>query len=234
MVLADPAGSVLADYVKTGRIGEAGSWVVEGIGEDFVPPIADLSRVRQAYTITDAESLATARALLKQEGILAGSSSGTLGGRGPAVLPRADRAQAGGHARLRLGQQVPVEDVQRLLDGRSGLSDRQDLWRPARRDQPPVRRRGRRQRRARRPAEHRLHADAIVRRLAACRSWTGAKIVGILDESDLLLAVMSRRRRVSAAGARVHDDELQTVRPPGRDRGASAGFRRGPRGDRGR
>ena len=62
MVLADPAGSVLADYVKTGPIGEAGSWVVEGIGEDFVPPIADLSRVRAAYTISDAESLATARA----------------------------------------------------------------------------------------------------------------------------------------------------------------------------
>jgi cystathionine beta-synthase len=78
MVLADPAGSVLADYVRTGKIGEAGSWVVEGIGEDFVPPIADLSRVRRAYTISDQESLATARALLRDEGILAGSSSGTL------------------------------------------------------------------------------------------------------------------------------------------------------------
>jgi cystathionine beta-synthase len=78
IVLADPAGSVLADYIKNGNLGEAGSWVVEGIGEDFVPPIADLTRVRHAYTITDAESLATARALLKQEGILAGSSSGTL------------------------------------------------------------------------------------------------------------------------------------------------------------
>ena len=78
MVLADPAGSVLADYVKTGRTGEAGSWVVEGIGEDFVPPIADLSRVRAAYTIGDAESLSTARKLLKDEGILAGSSTGTL------------------------------------------------------------------------------------------------------------------------------------------------------------
>ncbi len=78
IVLADPAGSVLADFIRTGRIGEAGSWVVEGIGEDFVPPIADLTRVRHAYTITDAESLSTARALLKQEGILAGSSSGTL------------------------------------------------------------------------------------------------------------------------------------------------------------
>jgi cystathionine beta-synthase len=78
MVLADPAGSVLAGYIKTGQIGEVGSWVVEGIGEDFLPPIVDLSRVRKAYTITDAESLRTARDLLRQEGILAGSSSGTL------------------------------------------------------------------------------------------------------------------------------------------------------------
>jgi len=78
MVLADPAGSVLADYVHTGHLGTAGSWVVEGIGEDFLPPIADLSRVRHAYTISDVESLTTARALLRDEGILAGSSSGTL------------------------------------------------------------------------------------------------------------------------------------------------------------
>jgi cystathionine beta-synthase len=78
IVLADPAGSVLTDYVKTGRVGQAGSWLVEGIGEDFIPSIADLSRVRHAYTISDEESLMTARALLRDEGILAGSSSGTL------------------------------------------------------------------------------------------------------------------------------------------------------------
>src|SRR5512139_764534 len=78
MVLADPEGSILAGYVATGTIGKAGSWLVEGIGEDFVPPIADLSRVRTAYTIPDRESLETARELLRAEGILAGSSSGTL------------------------------------------------------------------------------------------------------------------------------------------------------------
>jgi cystathionine beta-synthase len=78
MVLADPAGSVLAGYIATGQLGEAGSWVVEGIGEDFIPPIADLSRVRRAYTICDVESLNAARELLSREGILAGSSSGTL------------------------------------------------------------------------------------------------------------------------------------------------------------
>ena len=78
MVLADPKGSVLADYIKTGVLGTAGSWLVEGIGEDFVPPICDLSRVRETFTIPDAESFETARALLRKEGILAGSSSGTL------------------------------------------------------------------------------------------------------------------------------------------------------------
>jgi cystathionine beta-synthase len=78
MVLADPAGSVLCDYVKTGTYGEAGSWVVEGIGEDFIPPVADLARVKTAYSISDEDSLNTARDLLREEGILGGSSSGTL------------------------------------------------------------------------------------------------------------------------------------------------------------
>ncbi len=78
MVLADPDGSVLCDYIKTGKYGAAGSWVVEGIGEDFIPAIADFSRVKTAYSISDAESLNTARELLKEEGILGGSSSGTL------------------------------------------------------------------------------------------------------------------------------------------------------------
>jgi cystathionine beta-synthase len=78
MVLADPVGSVLAEYISTGHLGNAGSWLVEGIGEDFIPPIADLSRVRQAYSISDEESCLTAREFLRKEGIFGGSSSGTL------------------------------------------------------------------------------------------------------------------------------------------------------------
>ncbi|HEY9104397.1 cystathionine beta-synthase [Chitinimonas sp.] len=77
-VLADPVGSVLADYVETGSYGEAGSWRVEGIGEDFIPPMADFSGVRRALRISDEESIDTARQLLEVEGVLAGSSSGTL------------------------------------------------------------------------------------------------------------------------------------------------------------
>jgi cystathionine beta-synthase len=78
MILADPAGSVLAPLVKTGRLEQAGSWTVEGIGEDFVPPNADLSLVKQAYSISDRHSMLAVRDLLSKEGILAGSSSGTL------------------------------------------------------------------------------------------------------------------------------------------------------------
>jgi cystathionine beta-synthase len=78
IVLADPKGSILAGVVKDGQLGTAGSWLVEGIGEDFVPPNCDLSRVRRAYEIPDAESFLSARELLRKEGVLGGSSSGTL------------------------------------------------------------------------------------------------------------------------------------------------------------
>ncbi|MEL7185013.1 MAG: pyridoxal-phosphate dependent enzyme [Pseudomonadota bacterium] len=78
LVLADPVGSVLTDYINKGELGEASSWLVEGIGEDFIPDIANFDKVVKAYAISDAESFATARELLKKEGILAGSSSGTL------------------------------------------------------------------------------------------------------------------------------------------------------------
>lgn len=79
MILADPEGSILTDYVNEGSIpNEVGSWLVEGIGEDFIPDIADLSHVSHAYGITDKESFEAARELLKKEGILGGSSSGTI------------------------------------------------------------------------------------------------------------------------------------------------------------
>lgn len=78
LILADPAGSVLAGYVETGEVGESSGWLVEGIGEDFIPGIAELDRVTRAYSISDADSFGTARELLKREGILAGSSTGTL------------------------------------------------------------------------------------------------------------------------------------------------------------
>lgn len=191
MVLADPAGSVLADYIKTGQLGEAGSWLVEGIGEDFIPPLVDLSKVRTAYTITDAESLLTARELLRKEGILAGSSSGTL---------------VAAAIRYCQEQTAPRRVVTFVCDsGNKYLSKMyNDHWLA---DQG-----------LRRDAVHGDLRDVIVRRFAdnAVVSVTpadslkvayarmrmydisqlpvleGSRIVGILDESDLLLAISSQ------------------------------------------
>ena len=79
LVLADPVGSILTQYINEGTLStKSGSWLVEGIGEDFLPQISDFSRVKKAYAISDAESFHTARDLLAKEGILGGSSTGTL------------------------------------------------------------------------------------------------------------------------------------------------------------
>lgn len=78
VILADPVGSVLAGYLRTGELAEKGRWLVEGIGEDHIPPISDLTLVDRAYTIPDRESFATIRQLLRVTGLLAGTSTGTL------------------------------------------------------------------------------------------------------------------------------------------------------------
>ncbi|HEY9567894.1 MAG TPA: cysteine synthase family protein [Thalassobaculum sp.] len=79
VVVADPAGSVVAEAAATGRVKyEGGSWLVEGIGEDFIPPNLDLSVIDEGVTVTDKEAFAAVNDLLRTEGILAGTSSGTL------------------------------------------------------------------------------------------------------------------------------------------------------------
>ncbi len=77
-ILADPVGSVLAGYVNDGKPSAKGSYTVEGIGQDFIPDTADIGVIDRAYSIPDTEAIAAARELLAKEGVLAGSSSGTL------------------------------------------------------------------------------------------------------------------------------------------------------------
>lgn len=78
-VLADPVGSILAQYINEGTLSDkSASWMVEGIGEDFLPSISDFSRVKKAYAISDKESFLAARELLAKEGVFGGSSTGTL------------------------------------------------------------------------------------------------------------------------------------------------------------
>ena len=78
IILADPVGSTLAGIVNEGVPGPEGSYTVEGIGQNFVPDTADIDLIDRAYSIPDAEAIATVRELLLKEGVLAGSSSGTL------------------------------------------------------------------------------------------------------------------------------------------------------------
>jgi cystathionine beta-synthase len=79
LVLADPEGSILTEYINEGTLStKSSSWMVEGIGEDFLPTVSDFTRIKKAYAISDRESFLMGRELLVKEGILAGSSTGTL------------------------------------------------------------------------------------------------------------------------------------------------------------
>jgi cystathionine beta-synthase len=188
MVLADPQGSVLDGYIRTGELGKAGSWLVEGVGEDFIPSICDLSRVRTSFSITDEESFMTARALLEREGVLGGSSTGLL----LASALRYCRAQT-----------TPKRVVTFVCDsGNKYLSKMyNDFWM---REQGYLREAPRGDLRdvlTRSAEQHAVIAVAPRDRLLVAYSrmklydvsqlpvLDGERIVGIVDESDLLIAL---------------------------------------------
>lgn len=77
VVLADPAGSRLAGFVRTGALGEAAPYLVEGIGSSVIPAVCDLSLADRAEVVTDSESFAMTLRLVREEGLLVGGSAGT-------------------------------------------------------------------------------------------------------------------------------------------------------------
>jgi cystathionine beta-synthase len=115
LILADPVGSVIADYINKGELGEATPWLVEGIGEDFIPDIAQFTGVTRAYS---------------PGGFLVRNAAV----RCTQILSRADGAEECRHAGLRYGQQVPVQVVQRFLAGGPGVHQPRAAWRSARPD----------------------------------------------------------------------------------------------------
>ena len=68
-VAAEPQGSILGG-------GEKGPHAVEGIGLSFFPEILDRGQIDEVVTISDAEAFETCRRLAREEGLLAGGSSG--------------------------------------------------------------------------------------------------------------------------------------------------------------
>jgi cystathionine beta-synthase len=212
-VLADPKGSILADYVNTGQLsGVSGSWAVEGIGEDFIPSIADFSRVRQAYSISDEESFQTARLLLRNEGILAGSSTGTL----LAAALRYCRAQTEPKRVASFVCDTGTRYLTKMYsDGwmvdqgllhRPMLGDLRDLIGRRYDDNEVV---------TVAPTDTLLVAFNRMRSadLAQLPVMEQGRLAGIIDESDLLLHVTREPARFAAPVSSTMTAQLQTLRP---------------------
>jgi cysteine synthase A len=68
-VAVEPRGSILGG-------GEAGTHRVEGVGLSFLPEILDRALIDEVITIDDEEAFDTCRRLAREEGLLAGGSSG--------------------------------------------------------------------------------------------------------------------------------------------------------------
>jgi len=211
IVLADPEGSILADYVNQGiKHDKGGGWLVEGIGEDFFPVISDLSRVKKAYSISDRDSFRTGRELLRKEGILGGSSTGTL----VAAALRYCREQTGPKKVLTLVCDTGNKYLSKMYND-YWMMDQGFLERQHHGDLRDL---------ITRPySEH----DTIV--IAPDEPLTSAyqrmkvydvsqlpvmeneKVVGIIDESDLLLAVYGHEDRFGQPVSTAMTERLQVV-----------------------
>jgi len=76
IVLADPVGSGLAHWIETNEIGPDAAYELEGIGASKPPANLDRTVVDEAVRVTDAESFAITKRLVREEGMLVGGSAG--------------------------------------------------------------------------------------------------------------------------------------------------------------
>lgn len=73
----DPVGSLYYDLIKKEKKPEFKPYLVEGIGEDFVPSTIDLKLIDECVYVSDAESFSATRMLAQEEGLLVGGSCGS-------------------------------------------------------------------------------------------------------------------------------------------------------------
>ncbi len=76
VVAVDPEGSIFTDYFRTGRRVEPKPYLLEGLGDEFLIGTADFSVIDEMIQVSDRNSFLTTRRLVREEGILAGGSSG--------------------------------------------------------------------------------------------------------------------------------------------------------------
>jgi cystathionine beta-synthase len=77
VVAVDVEGSVFYGYFTNGKLPEAHPYLVEGIGDDMLCQALDFSVIDKMYQVDDKTSFLMARELVRNEGILAGGSSGS-------------------------------------------------------------------------------------------------------------------------------------------------------------
>ncbi len=76
VIAIDPVGSIFYDYFHYEKMVKPGPYLIEGLGDEFLIKTVDFSLIDDMYKITDKEAFMFTRRLVKEEGILAGGSSG--------------------------------------------------------------------------------------------------------------------------------------------------------------
>lgn len=76
VIAIDPVGSVFYDHFHFQKKVRPSPYLIEGLGDEFLIGCADFSNIDDMYKISDREAFLHTRKLVKEEGILAGGSSG--------------------------------------------------------------------------------------------------------------------------------------------------------------
>ncbi len=210
MILADPKGSILADLVNTGTHGAPGSWLVEGIGGDYVPVNLDIKMATKGYYVSDAEAMLAARDLLLKEGIMGGSSTGTL----LATALRYCREQSTPKRVVTIVCDVGGKYLSKMYNDywmmdygiikRETYGNLTDLITRRHDDRATI---------TVKPD------DTLQTALARMKLYDvqqmpvldGEKVVGIIDESDILMAVFGDEERFKSPVAEAMSDKIVTL-----------------------
>jgi cystathionine beta-synthase len=76
VIAGDPVGSLYSGYARTRTMGDGAPYKVEGIGGDKIPTTILFEHIDEFRQLGDRESMAMARRLAREEGMLVGGSAG--------------------------------------------------------------------------------------------------------------------------------------------------------------